>query len=146
MISIWISGKITPQIGKIKIMEPNSPGRSLPRSPWTSAAPWPCLPSAWPGMGCARWRPANSRPGGQDERRLSLCWMRGSCFAGSRCRRSRRSLSRSACWGSMGWRSTTSRRHMPCGLLAGAGLLGAAAYLHHVSQACRGSGRGWTSG
>jgi hypothetical protein len=56
-------------------------------------------------------------------------WRSG--FAGSRCRRFRRSLSRSACWASTGWTSMTPRRRMLCGR-RWESFLRAAAHLHHV--------------
>ena len=77
--------------------------------------------AAWPGMGCARLRPANSRPGGRGRTAVFYPAGHGGSFAGGRGRGAGRSPSRSGCWGSAGGTRATPRRRMSCGLLAGEG-------------------------
>jgi len=66
----------------------------------------------------------------------------GRCgsFAGGRCRRFRRSPSRSACWGNTGWISMILRRATSCGRCRGVAALGAGQHLHGGDQDAEGLG------
>ncbi len=67
------------------------------------------------GMGYARWRPANSRPGGRGRTAVFYPAGHDGSFAGGCWRSSRRSPPRSECWGITGWTSTTPGRRTFCG-------------------------------
>jgi hypothetical protein len=45
--------------------------------------------------------------------------------------------------GQYGLDEAIQRRRMSSGLLSGKGFFGSGATVHHISQACRGSSRGW---